>query len=232
MPCIIPFADDTFKKERKSQNYEDKTKMPKDDILAVPSDILEKIKARGWKICTSGFDDILCDEAQEDAIRARKAFQSKEIKKEQGAAAAAILCAAAACEARVSEYLAHWEFAGGTLPDELEKIRGRSDALEQWRLLLRRQAPDYSLETSREYQHLGCLFRLRDLVAHRNARLREVDRVPERVSDCVKQGIIPIRDVVSGEWMSFVLVYEVGDWAVKTALQWLIIADKLVPLVC
>ena len=211
---------------------DDRNESAKEDILALPPDILEKMKAKGWKICTSGLDDILCEEAQASAIRASEAFQSKHVKRERGATAAAILCAAAACEARVSEFLAHWEFASGPLPEDLWAIRGKSGALEQWRILLRSQAPDYCLEKSSEYQHLGCLFRLRDLVAHRNARLREVDSVPEQISDCVRQSVIPIRKTIGGEWVSVVLVYEVAEWAALAARQWLTIADKLVPLVC
>ena len=210
----------------------DEKEIAKDDVLALPPEILEEMKARGWKICSSGYDDILCKEALESATRAKNASQSEDAGKERGATAAAILCAAAACEARVSEYLAHWEFASSPLPADLEEIRGKTSALEQWRMLLRSQAPSYSLATSREYQHLGCLFRLRDLVAHRNARLRLVGSVPEQISDCVRQRVIPIRKLVTGEWAGIVLVFEVAEWAAQTARQWLNIADKLMPLVC
>lgn len=147
---------------------------------------------------SSGLDSVLLEEAEASAERAVEAFQSGRHRPEWGASAAAILCAAAACECRVSEYLAHWEFASGPLPAELAAIRTQSDALEQWRTLLRNRAPNYDLGGSRDYQQLGCLIRLRDLVAHRNARLRPVGTVPEQIADCVRQGVVPIRQELSG----------------------------------
>ena len=206
--------------------------MNEDDELTLPPEILEDLRAQGWRLGSSGFDSVLLEEAQECAARAVEAFRSGSRRREWGASASAILCAGAACESRVSEYLAHWEFASGPLPAASAAIRGQSDALEQWRVLLRNRAPQYDLGSSREYQHLGCLVRLRDLVAHRNARLRLVGGVPEQIVDCVRQGVIPIRQIVAGEWPSVVLVHEVAEWAVQTAQRWLRVADDLVPLVC
>src|SRR5918996_40855 len=156
--------------------------MDEDDDLTIPPEILEDLKASGWKLGSSGLDSVLAREAEIGAARARKAFRSGSRRLEWGAAASAILCAAAACECRVSEYLTHWEFASGPLPPQLAAIRRQRDALEQWRMLLRDRAPDYDLGSCREYQHLGWLLRLRDLVAHRNARLRPVGAVPEQIA--------------------------------------------------
>ena len=206
--------------------------MDEDGELTIPPEILEDLKASGWKLGSSGLDSVLAQEAETGAARAGEAFQSGSRRSEWGATASAILCAAAACECRVSEYLAHWEFASGPLPPELAAIMGQPDALEQWRLLLRNRAPDYDLGSCREYQHLGCLLRLRDLVAHRNARLRPVGALPEQIADGVRQGVIPIRQGTHGEWPSAVLVHEVADWAAQTAKRWLKVADDLVPLVC
>ena len=124
------------------------------------------------------------------------------------------------------------KFASGPLPTELAAIRQKHDALEQWRLLLRNRAPGYDLGSCREYQHLGCLLRLRDLVAHRNARLNLIGTVPDQIADCVRQGVVPIRQGIHSEWPSAVLVHEVADWATQTAKRWLKVADELVPLVC
>jgi hypothetical protein len=206
--------------------------MNEDNDQTIPPEILEKLKASGWKLGSSGLDSVLAQEAEISAVRAREAFKSGNPRSERGATATAILCAAASCECRISEYLAHWEFASGPLPPELAAIRGQRDALEQWRLLLRNRAPDYDLGSCREYQHLGCLLRLRDLVAHRNARLRLIGAVPEQISDGVRQGVIPIRQGIHGDWPNAVLVHEVADWAAQTAKRWLKVADDLVPLMC
>lgn len=206
--------------------------MDEDDEVTIPPEILEDLRAAGWKSGSSGLDSVLAQEAETSATRAREAFQSGKRRSEWGATASAILCASAACECRVSEYLAHWEFASGPLPTELAAIRQQHDALEQWRLLLRNRAPGYDLGSCREYQHLGCLLRLRDLVAHRNARLRTVGTVPDQIADCVRQGVVPIRQGIHSEWPSAVLVHEVADWATQTAKHWLKVADELVPLVC
>lgn len=206
--------------------------MNEDDELTIPPEILADLKARGWKLGSSGLDSVLVQEAGASAARAREAFRSGRRRSEWGASASTILCAAAACECRVSEYLAHWEFAAGPLPDELAAIRRQSSALEQWRLLLGSRTPDYDLGSCREYQHLGCLLRLRDLVAHRNARLSPVGAVPESIADCVRQGVIPIRQGVGGEWPRAILVHEVAEWAAQTAKRWLKVADELAPLHC
>jgi len=88
------------------------------------------------------------------------------------------------------------------------------------------------LAVVKKYQRLGCLLRLRDLVAHRNARLCPVGTVPDQIADCVRQGVVPIRQGIHSEWPNAVLVHEVADWATQTAKRWLKVADKLIPLVC
>lgn len=206
--------------------------MEEDEELTIPLEVLEGLKAAGWKSGSSGLDSVLLEEAETSAKRAKEAFQMGKRRSELGATASAILCASAACECRVSEYLAHWEFASGPLPAELAAIRLERDALEQWRLLLRNRAPGYDLGSCREYQRLGCLLRLRDLVAHRNARMRPVGAMPDLIADCVRQGVLPIRQDIHSEWPRAVLVHEVADWATQTANRWLNVANDLVPLVC
>jgi hypothetical protein len=205
--------------------------MEPDDPILTP-ELLELIKASGFKFCSSGYDRILLGEARRSAGRAQTARDAKNSTFEWGATASAILCAAAACEARLSEYLAHWEFASGPLPVELEAIRQEWDAREQWHILLKNRASKYNLGSSREYLQLGCLMRLRDLVAHRNARLQRVGDVPSRIANCVRQRIIPISTSGGGDWPSIVLVSSVADWAVQTSDEWLALADQLVPIHC
>jgi len=206
--------------------------MQSGDSSSLPPEFLEELRARGWQIASGGFDLVLLQEAEESAARALVASQAGKDRSEWGASASAVFCAAAACEYRLSEYLTHWEFASGELPAQLAAIRRASDALAQWRMLLRSLAPSYDVSVSREYQRLGCLVRLRDVVAHRNSRWREVGAVPEQISDCVRQHAIPIRQQLMQEWPAAILVHEVAAWAAKTSRQWLDIADELVPFSC
>ena len=204
------------------------------DILGThqAAELLDELRAAGWRVAAGGFDSVLLGEAKRSAARAREAFDSGAQDIEWGAAASTILCAAAACESRLSEYLAHWEFALGDLPTELATIRSETNALSQWRILLRYRSPQFDIGSSREYARLGCLFRTRDVVAHRNARLRLIGSVPEQINDCMRQNVLPIRNTLSGEWPGVVLVHEVALWACKTAQEWLSISDLLVPFVC
>ena len=191
-----------------------------------------RFKEAGGKIGVGGYDTVLLEEAERCALRARSAGEDGSSREEAGATAAAILCASAACEARLSEYLAHCEFAGGDLPEELARIRNNSNAREQWRDLLRHVRPEYELGTSVEYLRLGCLFRLRDLVAHWNARLMELSSFPEAIAPCVQQGTLPVREAENADWTSVVFVHEVATWAAETAAEWLNKAKELAPFVC
>ncbi|MGH7183925.1 MAG: hypothetical protein ACREJN_18380 [Nitrospiraceae bacterium] len=204
--------------------------MEPDEPLLTP-ELLELIKASGHKFCSSGYDRVLLDEARLSAERAEVARQVGDTRHERGASASAVLCSAAACEARLSEYLAHWEFASGPLPEDLEGIRKVWDAREQWRILIKNRAPEFELGSSREYLRFGCLLRLRDLVAHRNARLQRIGDVPNRISDCVRQGVIPVAES-GGDWPSIVLISPVAAWSIETCSAWLDLADQLVPLTC
>lgn len=205
--------------------------MEPDEPILTP-ELLELIKVSGFNFCSSGYDLILLGEARRSAERAQTARNAKNSTLEWGATASAILCAAAACEARMSEYLAHWEFASGPLPADLEAIRKKWDAREQWGILLRSRAPDYDLGSSQTYRQLGCLMRLRDLVAHRNARLQRVGEVPSRIIDCVRQRVIPVSQSGGGDWPSVVLISAVADWAVEVSDEWLALAEQLVPTHC
>jgi len=201
-----------------------------------PGDFLaqlgNELKSLGFRVGISGYDQVFIDEAKRSVARSMQAFRRKNFHLEAGAAASAILCAAASCEARLSEYLAHWEFASGELPKELAELRNMWDARRQWNKLLRYRAPTYDLGASKEFRALGCLFLLRDHIAHRHARLMHLDTWPTKLEDCVRQGSIPVRSIQDTDWTAGVFVYEVAAWAFETAKAWFIIVDKLVPMVC
>ncbi len=206
--------------------------MKDDESLILPPEILDTLREQGWKIGSGGIHAVLLEEAKASAKRSSEGHLSGEVRGEWGACASTILCASAACEARLSEYLAHYEFASGPLPEELAALRNEPDASKQWCLLVRNTSPEYDLGTSVEYQHLVCLFRLRDVVAHRNARLQEIDSVPTHIEDCVRQRILPVREKAEGDWPTAVLVHEVAEWAEKTASNWIRVAGDITPMRC
>ena len=190
------------------------------------------LKVRGFRVGIGGYDRVLLDEAKRSAERARVALEGGRSGEEAGATASAILCSSAACEARVSEYLAHEELMKGPLDEALSQIRSNRNAREQWRDLLRHVAPQFEAGRSTEYQQLGCLFRVRDLVAHRNARARELDTWPPLIEPCVRQGRIPVRDAQNADWTSVLFVAEVASWAASVAEDWLEMARELAPTTC
>lgn len=202
--------------------------LPEEQIAEVE----RMLKEGGFHVGVGGYDLVLLEEAWRGATRAQAALEGGRTGEEAGAAAATILCSSAACEARLSEYLAHSEFAHGDLPKELLQVRSNSNAREQWRDLLKYVRPSFDLGTSAEYLRLGCLFRLRDLVAHRNARTRLLDSWPPEIEPCIKQGTIPVRKAENADWTSVVFVAEVAAWAADVAREWLEKADELVPFTC
>jgi hypothetical protein len=174
-----------------------------------------------------GFDRVLLSEAARGVTRAKKGAAQEDADVVAGATAAAILCSAAACEARLSEYVTRQESLR-TLPEHfVQTIRDEWDALEQWRLLLRQVAPTYKFGNNRVYLALGCLFELRNVVAHRHARAMVVGTRPRGIEPCIAQRTIPARKVETPmDWTSTVYVPEVAEWAFKTASDWLAIADQ------
>lgn len=174
-----------------------------------------------------GFDRVLLSEAGRAVARAKKGAAQEDADLVAGATAAAILCAAAACEARLSEYVTRQESLKIFPEHFIQTIRDERDALEQWRLLLRQVAPTYKLGDNRVYLALGCLFELRNVVAHRHARAMVVGTRPKGIEACIAQGTIPARKVEKPmDWTSTVYVPEVAEWAFKTANDWLTIADQ------
>lgn len=180
-------------------------------------------------VLVSGYDSVFVKEAERSAVRAEQARGDGVPILEAGAAAAAILCASASCEAAVSEYLAKLEFAGTRTPAEILAIRNHPDAATQWKMLLKLLAPNFALGSSREFLALGCLVELRNLVAHRNARTSPVGTFPLSLSNCVRQRVVPVRPAANADWTSVIFVAEVAAWAATTARAWLDLVGKLLP---
>lgn len=186
----------------------------------------------GYLVGVAGYDRVLLEEAARSAGRSREAVLRSDHRTEAGSAASAILCAAAACETKVSEYIAHWEFASGSLPHELQDVRETRNALQQWNKLVRFISPGTDLGSNREYEALGCLLRARDHIAHRSARLVPIGAWPPRLTACIRQGIIPVGDYRRADWTSLLMTAPVARWAVEVAEAWLDLADELFPLRC
>jgi len=174
-----------------------------------------------------GFDSVLLAEAGRAVARADLGHVNGDAGDVAGATATAILCAAAACEARLSEYVTRRESLGTFDPGFVEAIRQQSDAREQWRSLLRCCVPELKLDNLSEYQALGCLFKLRDVVAHRHARAMVRGEWPSRLVGCIDQGTIPVfQTETPADWTSAVYVPRVALWAWETGCDWLALADR------
>lgn len=158
-----------------------------------------------------GYDMVLLREAERSAKRARDAAVDGETEREAGASAASVHCAAAACEALLSEELA----SGHTDPVEnvpsgfAATVLANRSPYEQWKAFVRGTAPNKGFETRVEYQDLVCLFKVRHHVAHRSARLLPYDVMPDGITDCVSQGRVPVRQAEGVDWTSVLFVHEV-----------------------
>jgi hypothetical protein len=177
------------------------------------------------KILIEGFDRIFLAESRKAAGRAWEGLARGDAPEVAGATAAAVLLAAAACEARLSEYVTKYEGAIGA--SVVAEIRDEDKALEQWRILLKNRAPTFRCGDSGAYRALGCLFELRNLVAHRNARYFLLGAWPDELKDCVRQKAIPVHRSAEIDWTSGVYVQQVAAWAAETAGDWLGTASEL-----
>lgn len=169
-----------------------------------------------------GYDLILLGEAKRAANRASQAAERGKPGLEGGAAASAILCAAAACEALLSEEVAsHERPFWGNAPDFVEEVRSIRSPLDSWKALLRVMAPNQDLPGSEAYQQLDCLFKVRNHIAHRSARILPYGTWPKKLEDCIEQGRIPVREAEGVDWTSAIFVHEVAQWAYDVAIEWL-----------
>lgn len=194
--------------------------------------IIELIKKSGSKTSKSGFHEILILQAHRSNERANSANKSKLIGVETGETASTILCCAAACESPISEFIEHHTFASGDLPIELIKIRNERNILKQWKGLLKFQDSNIDLTTSKEYNNLNCLFKLRDSIAHRSSRLLKVGDFPEKLFPCIKNKTIQIDNKRGVDWTDLILTNKVSNWAIKTTIDWFRLTENEWKLRC
>ncbi len=180
-------------------------------------------------ISISGFDEVFLAESKRAVDRATEGLARADAPAVAGATAAAVLLAAAACEARLSEYVTGHETAIGaeTVKEIRRPTRGRGDPAKQWRRLLENRAATFEYEKNSVFRALRCLFELRDLVAHRHARYFKPGDWPEKLKACVARKAIPVHEEAYIDWTSGVYVQKVAAWAHQTASDWLAIANSL-----
>jgi hypothetical protein len=179
-----------------------------------------------FRVMIRGFDGVFLAEAKLAAERTDAAFARRDAPGVAGGTAAAVLLAVAACEARLSEFVTEHERELGATTEAIQgPLRGQ--ALDQWRELLKAKAPAFRPGESTDYLALGCLFKLRDLVAHRNARFMRLGEWPEELADCVRQHAIPVSRSNEIDWTSGTYVHRVAVWAHQTAANWLTTATSL-----
>lgn len=195
--------------------------------------VAETLREEGILVGVGGYDRILLGEAERCAKRAEKADNAGNANEEAGSTAASVLTASAACEARLSEHLSHWNFARGPLPEDLKALRGpRLSPPEKWKRLLKAEAADLDLGECTTYDHLGCLYLVRNVVAHRHARGMEYGDWPDKLQDCVAQGLLPMETEKSYHWTSVLFRHPIARWATETAASWLNLVDKKCPMRC
>lgn len=165
-----------------------------------------------------GFDNVFIEEARKAAKRAADAATRDDAGTAAGATATAVLLSAAACEARLAEYVTRRESEFGT--EFVAQVRDQSDLREQWKQVVKEVASDFDLGT-KEFLALGCLFKLRNLVAHRHAKFLPLGKWPKELQDCIAQKAIPVDKTGGMDWTSATYVHEVAEWAHQTAAKWL-----------
>jgi hypothetical protein len=172
-----------------------------------------------------GFDRVYLKEAEVAATRASEAAQSGNAEGVAGATATAVLLSASACEARLSEYVTVNEKSLGD--DTVKSIRNRNKSpAEKWASLLSRLAPSHDLQASEPYKSLECLYKVRNLVAHRNARMTTPGTWPKGLHECVQSNVVPVAAGAKFDWTSATFVQEVAHWASDTATRWLEEMDR------
>ena len=173
-----------------------------------------------------GFDAVLLAEARRAAIRSRRGARAGRDDLEGSGAYCAILTAAAACETWLSEYITLAELGFVQTLEELVKLRDERNALSQWKKAMKLRTPEFDSGSSNEFRRLGCLFKLRDIAAHRNARILPLGTWPESIRSCVENGTIPVREVAASDWTSVAYVHEVAAWAASSARDWLVLVES------
>jgi len=115
---------------------------------------------------------------------------------------------------------------------ELESIKNERDSLKQWKLLLKFMKANIDFGTDKNYNKLDALFKLRNHIAHRSAKLLKVGEVPPKLEPFIKQKILPVDFSKSIDWIDAFLIKEIAKWSFETATEWLRIVNEFIPFTC
>lgn len=182
---------------------------------------LRLFKESGFHAEGSGLHKIFLKHSKKSSERARKASLEENLEEEISESASSILFAVLACESVVSEYITYFEFSSSEIPEELENLRKESDPLLKWKTLLKYSDPDIQLNENVNYLKFSCLIKLRNSIAHRNARMLSAQSFPKEFAPCIKQNIIPEPTEFRGSWLLTILNPEIAKWAYEAAKEWL-----------
>lgn len=160
------------------------------------------------------FDEVFLREA-ELAVRRAKAARTRNNSMIHGSATfTAIVAAAAALEAYISEIAAHQVQFRLLTKWEQEEIRKKKEVPAKFRLLLRAWAV-HRFHLKPLYLDLCALFGLRNSLIHRSAEFLVPGHWPRKLSPY--KGRIPHVRGEGLDWTSQVLAAETGQWALQTA---------------
>jgi len=182
---------------------------------------LELMNDSGFRTEGSGLHEVFLKQSKKSYERALKESQEGNFDEEISESASSILFAVLACESVISEYITYFEFSSSKIPGELKKLRNEADPLLKWKTLLKYSDPEIQLNENVKYLKLSCLIKLRNTIAHRNARLLSTNSFPKEFAPCIRQKIIPEPTEFRGNWLLTILNPEIAKWAYDVAKEWL-----------
>lgn len=182
---------------------------------------LSLIQESGFKTEGSGFHEVYLSQASRSVKRAIEAKKLEKFEEELAESASSIIFSALACEAVISEYITHFEFSSSDIPEEIEKLRRERKPIKKWKALLKYSTPDLKLNEIDNYLKLSCLFKLRNVIVHRNARMLKAGSFPKEIAPCISQKVIPEPSEFRGTWINSILNPKIAQWSYNTAKEWL-----------
>lgn len=171
-------------------------------------------------ILLSGFGPVFLAEAKRSLARSTQA-PATDHPQIAGACASAILFAAAALEAELSEYATIKAESGAPrLPHQvLSTVRDGRDGLHtRFERLLKHYDSSVNCQKHKPFQDLRCLVALRNCIAHRKAAFLKLGTWPEELRSCRRR--IPYYKNGVYDWTSVLLVPSVATWAIRVADNW------------
>lgn len=178
------------------------------------------------KVLVRHFDIALLGDARLQLRRARRARATGVAARHGAASFAGIVLAVAACEAYLSEIVAHLTTTGKILPAQRLKIQ-REDRLWKKFNRLVRLFDTSGVTTSPIYRAFQALIVLRNCLVHRSAEFLTPQEWPKDLRN--HRTTIPHVSTAGLDWTSRVLDAGTAAWAVNIATAWLRLVKSHVP---